>query len=204
MINDKMLSDLRNSVSKIVSAKRFSHICGVERCAMRLGEAIIPERLAEVRAAALLHDISKELPHQEQLRLLAEDGFPLEAEDIETEGVLHSFTAPIVIARDFPEYATADILSATRNHTVGRENMSIFEKIIFVSDYAEDTRAYESCIRVRERLFEGFEALSLEEKIARLDEACINSIDGALSALKRMGCPINSRMYKTRESLLRK
>ena len=204
MINDEMLDDLRLAVSLTVSPKRFAHICGVERCAVRLGEFLLPGRISELRAAALLHDVSKELKTEEHLRLLSEAKFPLTDEDRLAEGVLHSFTAPIVIKNRFPEYATDDILSATLNHTVGRENMSVFEKIIFVSDYAEETRKYASCIAVRERLFDNFDKLSQEERLKRLDLACLESIDGALEALKRMGSPINSRMYKTRDFLLKK
>jgi predicted HD superfamily hydrolase involved in NAD metabolism len=204
MINEKMLDELRTAVSFEVSAKRFEHICGVERCARRLGEYIIPEQVNELRAAALLHDVSKELPLDEQIALLKQNGFELTEEDMATEGVLHSFTAPIVIRKKFPNFATDNILRATENHTVGRENMSVFEKIIFVSDYAEDTRKYPSCIAVRERMFLNFEELSLNDRLRRLDNACLESIDGALGALKRMGAPINSRMYKTKDSLLKK
>ena len=204
MIDGRMLEELRVAVSKTVSVKRFSHVLGVERCAARLGEAIMPERTDELRAAALLHDISKELPVADQIAMLSADGFTLTEEDALTEGVLHSFTAPIVIRKHFPEFATPDILAATENHTVGRENMSVFEKIIFVSDYAEDTRKYSSCIAVRERLFEKFEGLLPEEKLKRLDRACLEAIDGAAEALGRMNMPINSRMYKTRDYLLKK
>jgi predicted HD superfamily hydrolase involved in NAD metabolism len=204
MIDNKMLDELRKAVSFKVSAKRFEHICGVERCAMRLGEYIIPEQIHELRAAALLHDVSKELPFDKHIALLKQSGFELTEEDMKTEGVLHSFTAPIVIKNKFPEFATDNILLATENHTVGRENMSVFEKIIFVSDYVEDTRKYSSCIAVRERLFLNFESLPIKERLKRLDRACIESIDGALSALKRMGSAVNSRMYKTRDSLLKK
>ena len=200
--SEQDLNELKELVEQRVSPKRFSHVLGVERCAARLASSLIPDSISEVRAAAILHDVSKQLPYAEQIDLLNEAGFELNDEDMLTEGVLHSFTAPIIIKRDFEKFSTDDILSATLKHTVGDEEMSIFDKIIFISDYAEDTRTYDSCIMVRDRLFEGFEVLPYSDKVKRLNEACLESIDGALEALKRLGSPINSRMYKTREMLL--
>lgn len=204
MITDAMLGALTEEVSRRVSPKRFSHVLGVERCAALLGEYILPERVNELRAAAILHDVTKELPSDEHIRLLTESGFPLTDEDKKTLGVLHSFTAPIVVKRDFSGFATDDVLLAVKNHTVGTSCMSTFEKIIFVSDYAEDTRTYESCIAVRKMLFDGMETLSLSERLKRLDEACLMSVDGALLALEKMGQPVNSRIFETRNALLRK
>ena len=197
----KILEDLRIAVSARVSEKRFSHILGVERCAVSLGKIFLPDSVDELAAAALLHDVTKEIPTDLQIKMLEEAGFALTEEDKSTEGVLHSFTAPIVIKRDFPQFATDNVLLAVGNHTVGRENMSIFEKIIFISDYAEDTRRYESCKQVRRALFDGIEDLGGDDLIKRLDMAMLMSVDGALSALERMGQRINSRMYLTRNSL---
>ena len=197
----KILEDLRIAVSARVSEKRFSHILGVERCAVSLGKIFLPDSVDELAAAALLHDVTKEIPTALQIKMLEEAGFALTEEDKSTEGVLHSFTAPIVIKRDFPQFATDNVLLAVGNHTVGRENMSIFEKIIFISDYAEDTRRYESCKQVRRALFDGIEDLGGDDLIKRLDMAMLMSVDGALSALERMGQRINSRMYLTRNSL---
>ncbi len=198
------LEKLRRRVSEKVSQKRFSHILGVERCAVYLGKLILPDVVDELSAAALLHDIAKEIPYDEQIKLLEDNDFDLSEEDRKTPGVLHSFTAPIIIKKYFPEFATDNILSSVLYHTVGRENMSIFEKIIFISDYCEDTRKYDSCIKVRMSLVEGIEELSYEKKLERLDTACLLSIDGALDALNRCNVPINSRMYLTRNSLLKK
>lgn len=204
MITDDMLVSLRAEVAKRVSQKRFSHVLGVERCAAELATYILPEKLYELRAAAILHDVTKEIPYAEQIKILEDAGISLTDEDRATEGVLHSFTAPVIVKRDFEAFATDDILAAVRNHTVGDEDMSTFEKIIFISDYAEDTRTYESCKAVRKMLFENIAELCMEERLNRLDKACLASIDGALEALKRCSRPINSRMYKTRNSLLKK
>ncbi len=198
------LNDLRKKVSERISEKRFLHTLGVERFAVFLGRLLLPDMVDQLSAAALLHDISKEMPYETQIELIKKSNFNLTEEDIITRGVLHSFSAPMVIKNDFPDFATENILSAALNHTVGKADMSIFEKIIFISDYCEDTRTYESCLQVRSMLIDDIESLSYEEKVKRLDEACLMSIDGALDSLKRSNMSINSRMYLTRNSLIKK
>jgi len=203
IFTERQIDILRKRVEGSMSKKRFLHTVGVEKCAKGLGEIFIPDSVNELRAAALLHDIAKEIPKEDQIALLKESGVPLSNEDFSTEGVIHSFCAPLIIKRDFSEYASANILSAVFNHTVGEPDMSIFDKIIFISDYAEEGRTYPSCKRVREFLFFGLDSLSESERMVRLDEAVLMSIDGALEALTRMGAEINSRMYETRKSLIK-
>lgn len=201
LFTDDALEKLRIKIKERMSEKRFSHTLGVERCAKKLGELILPDRISELCAAALLHDISKEIPIEKQFEMLENNKFPLTDEDRKTVGVIHSFTAPYVIKDDFTDFYTSDIVSAVYNHTLACENMSVFDKIIFVSDYAEDTRRFESCIRVREFLLSGIEKLSHEERLVRLDNAVLAAINGALEALERMGQPINSRIFISKKYL---
>ena len=199
--NDK-IAELRDRVRDRLSAKRFAHVLAVEDCAAKLGRYMLPSRVNELRVAALLHDISKELPTEEHIRLLIEDGFALTDEDRASAPILHSFTAPIIVKRDFSNFATPDVLSAVFKHTVGDSDMSIFDKIIFISDYVELTRSYNSCIMVRNFLFDNFDRLNEAEREKRLNESCIASIDGALDALSRSKSVINPRMLMTKKSLL--
>lgn len=193
--------ELRSSVEKKLSKKRFLHVLGVEECAAKIGERIIPESVFELRAAALLHDISKEIDIAEQLSMLSLDGFPLTDEDKTTEGIIHAFSAPIVIKRDFPDFATKNIISAVLKHTVGAEEMTVFDEIILLSDYIEKNRVFDSCVKCREFFFEKFDSLSKNELTLHLAEACIRAMDGADEALRRMNLPVNSRMKIARSFL---
>ena len=55
-ITEEMLSHLRENVEKGMSAKRYNHTKEVEKMAARLAEIYCPEKILELRAAALLHD----------------------------------------------------------------------------------------------------------------------------------------------------
>ena len=126
--------ELKAAVEARMSQKRFLHTLGVVKAARQLGEELMPEKIQSLTVAAHLHDIAKELPTEELLTLSSEYGYVTTEEDMNSPQVLHSFAAPAVIKRDFPEYASEEILSAVFKHTTGDGEMSVFDEIIFLSD----------------------------------------------------------------------
>ncbi len=197
------LNELRESIRLRLSEKRFRHTVGVENCAVLLGKLLLPDKLEELRAAALLHDIAKELDTRSQLKLIDEFNIRLSDEDRATLPALHSFAAAPVISRDYPEYATEDILSAVSKHTLGAPKMSTFDKIIYISDFVEEGRAYSSCKSVREYLLPKIaSATAHEERIAILNRAIVMSIDFTIDSLQEREIGVNSVTIKTKNSLL--
>ena len=156
-LSSKELSTLREKVRLSLSEKRFLHTLGVEKAARKIAEFCLPDMKDELSVAALLHDIAKEYDTEALLRFIDEDGIILSDVDRLTAAALHSYAAPCVIKKYFPEYATKEILNACRNHTLGSADMSLFEEIIFIADYIEDGRSYDSCINVRDKLYSSFE-----------------------------------------------
>ena len=69
MFNEKDLRSLSDVVERRLSDKRFLHTKGVEEEIVRLGEIYLPDKIPELRAAALLHDLAKELPIEEQIAI---------------------------------------------------------------------------------------------------------------------------------------
>lgn len=204
MITDQQLNALRNTVRSALSEKRFSHTLGVEECARELGEMFLPEEeLNGLCAAALLHDITKELSEEEHLRLIRQEGITLPACDVGAVALYHAVTAPIVIRRDYPDFADPQILRAVRLHTVGEENMNNFEKIIFLADYVEKNRTYISCVNVRDYLF-GSLAEGEEDPLRILDTAVLKEIDFTMTSLIRKGAYLSEATLRARNSILRK
>ena len=196
-----MLDTLRESVAKKLSEKRYNHTLGVELTAERLAKIFLPEKVNEIRAAALLHDISKEYSEAELVNLLKQSANIFES-DYKTPAAYHAFCAPTVIQRDFPEYATSEILSAVFNHTTGSESMSLFDKIIFISDYIEPGRKYYQCIETGNRLFTSLKSCSTEkEQIFCLDSAVLSALSNTVAALYERGAHINIRTLRAKEAL---
>ena len=190
---------LKERVRERLSERRFRHTLGVCELATFLADGIVPNMRDEVYCAAMLHDVAKELPIEEQLKLI--DRVRISEEDLKTPSVYHAFAAVSVILRDFPEYATENVLSAAFNHTTGAPDMSLFDCIIFVSDFAEAGREYPSCLEVRKKLLTYIaEAKTLEEKRFALFKATYDTANATIEALSRMQKKINSRTLLTKNA----
>ena len=182
--NEQLLR-LREAVSQRMSKKRFLHTEGVLRAAVRLGELLLPDECSALSAAALLHDVAKELDDNTLLALAS-----LTQQNAENlpRAVLHSFAAVAVIERDFPEFDNAIIKNAVKNHTLGSPDMSIFDRIIFVADFIEQGRVYLPSCELREKLFRELElARNNDERIRALNAAVVFEIEATESHLLASG-----------------
>lgn len=202
-INEQQFLSLKNEVGKLMSEKRFHHTVRVVDAAEKLAKYCAPALINEAKVAALLHDVTKELPENEQLALLREDNVILDNEDYESPAVLHSFTAPIFIKKHFPEYATSEILTAVKHHTVGSPDMSVLDEIVFLSDYIEDGRVYETCAKARWFVWSSMSDDN-SNNLKVLHKACVGAIDNTLTNLISRKKMINTKNILTRNALLSK
>jgi predicted HD superfamily hydrolase involved in NAD metabolism len=194
------IDSLRLEVGKRLSPKRFIHTLGVAKTAALIGEKIMPEDVNELRAAALLHDISKEYSAAEHFDLIKRQKLSFTDEDEKIPALWHSITAPSVVSSDFPEFATKDIMSAVYNHTVGTPKMSVFDEIIFISDYAEEGRTYKSCIEVHEHLIKNVSKENkYEDNLSALHAASYKAILSTIFSLSSRSEKINGRTFLTKE-----
>ena len=191
-------------VGNRMSTRRFAHTLGVVKMAERLASLCLPNKSDELVCAAYLHDVTKELSYQEHIELINKGGLLLDGEDLNTEAILHSFSASYVIKRDFPTFATVDILSAVYNHTIGSPDMSVFDEIIFLSDFIEETRSYNASIELRNFVFERMLDGDIDNNVRVLHEACVISIDKTVLHLIEEKRAINSKNILTRNALLGK
>ena len=197
--DNESIKELALQVKGRLSEKRYLHTLGVERLAKYLGNIRLPNNLDEISAAALLHDIAKEISFDEQIALLRDSEVDQTEEDLSVKPALHSIAAIPLINRDFKEFATDDILSSVANHTLGAPGMSVFDEIIFISDYAEEGRTYYSCIEIRDYLLSNIKAdNSPSDNVAALHNAVLKSIIYTVDSLKKRGDIINSRTLKTK------
>ena len=135
MITPVQIENLREKVASVLSEKRMKHVLAVEDMAFRLGLLYFfqdDEALILLRAAALLHDVTKELSDEEQLAILESYSVKPLPEELASMPTIHALTAALVIPERFPKFADQRVIDAVRYHTTGREGMSVFEKIIFL------------------------------------------------------------------------
>ena len=200
-----MINKLHSRVKEKLSEKRFAHTLGVVKMAEYLGKKCLPNMIEELMYAAYLHDITKEVSDDTQNELLSRCGFELTENEWLSKPIHHSYTAPIVIKRDFPEYATENVLSAVLKHTVLDPEMSLFDEIIFIADFIEDGRKYDVCREARRDLLSSLEGeTDVEKKLCILHLSVLRVIDFTIKYLENKGKAVNSRMLLARKSIARK
>lgn len=165
-ITPEQLDALRQQVRTVLSVNRLTHTLSVEEEAAGMAGLLLPEKENAVRAAALLHDITKQMPLPQQEALCRSAGIVLTAEDLAAPKTLHARSAPARILAEFPTFATPEILDAVRLHTTGGAGMSVFSKIIFLADYTEPLRPYPACRETRASFW--WEMNAAESAAARL------------------------------------
>ncbi len=194
--SEESICKLRESVKKLMSAKRFLHTLGVEAAAANISKHVAPNLNSRARVAALLHDVTKEISSVELIKKYALS--PSE-EDLSAPETLHAITAPPFITEHFPEFSDDGILFAVETHTVADPEMTLLGKIIFVADYIEEGRSIDNSHTLRHRLYSELEsANNREEALKALDFAVLSSIDYTTEYLIKIG-----KKPHTKTSLLR-
>ena len=110
-IRAEMLDSLRAAVKDSMSPYRFAHTAGVEQTVAELA-LLFGVEATTLRAAALLHDITKEWSAEKALAYLAENGISLRPDETVSPKVYHGITAVPYIKEAYAPYATEALLSA--------------------------------------------------------------------------------------------
>lgn len=194
---------LRESVMSGMSEYRFTHTAEVEKMVLRLGELYAPDKLDLLRAAALLHDVTKEYPtekHAEMLRCAGESIGELELLSYKT---LHARSAVVEIKEKYPEFADEELLLAVRYHTTGRADMSLCEMLIYLADYIDESRKFEDCVRLRSYFWDANpEQMSREDREKHLLSTLLLSFDLTLMSLLVEGAPVSEDSVSARNSII--
>ena len=161
---DEMLDALRERIRPYLKAKRYEHTLAVEREVARLGEIYLPEDVNRLRAAALLHDITKKLDLSEHLQICNRFDIMFGAHPEMEKKLFHSRTAPAVIKEEFEGFYDDEIISAVRWHTTGRDGMSVFEALVYLADYIEETRTFEDCVTLRKYFYSNLSLAEISPK----------------------------------------
>lgn len=183
MIKEIILKDLLIELKD--KPNRLKHVLGVRDTALDFGKKFKLD-LDILETAALLHDITKYYTLKQNKEII--DRYFKETEKIYkyyNENILHALSA-YVLAKEKYNIKDGEILNSILNHTVGRADMSMYEKVIFISDYIEPNRTYKSCVKVR--------------KIAEtsLDKAVFTAIDDSIKFYENNGGLIPLVAYEAR------
>ncbi|MGE4282456.1 MAG: bis(5'-nucleosyl)-tetraphosphatase (symmetrical) YqeK [Clostridia bacterium] len=182
MDESKMIEKLEG----LLTPCRFKHSIGVRDTAVGLAK-IYGGDAEKARIAGLLHDCAKDVKKQQILQQC--DNFGIVLDEIEkTEFRLVHGPLGVKFAQCYFGIEDKEILNAIYYHTVGKENMDILTKIIYLADFIEPNRD-----------FPGVENLRKTAQ-KNLDKAIVLAIDGTILHVLEKGrlihpSTINARNY---------
>ena len=128
-------------LKKHLDEKRMNHSVGTAECARDLASkyGIDPQK---AYVAGLLHDCAKCFSNDKLLGII-EQYLNIEEDEKMSPKTWHAPVSAYVAEHEL-HVTDSEIISAIRWHTVGKENMTTFEKIIFIADKVETRTRYKS------------------------------------------------------------
>lgn len=179
---------LRKKSCEYLKPTRIPHVIGCAQEAIALAKRWGEDPdLAE--EAGLLHDITKKLTTEEQLKLCDKYGIILDTNEKNNYKLFHAKTGA-AFAQDV--FGISDeVYSSIWWHTTGRENMTLLDKIIYLADYIEPNRDFEGVDKIRKLAYEN------------LDDALILGLRMSINNLKERGINPHKNTQKALEWLVR-
>jgi len=176
-----------------LTEERYNHTLGVKDAAIELAKryGLNSEKAG---LAGLLHDCAKCLKNEDLLDIIN-----TKCQNIEKSELLNykTYHAPVgeTFARDIFKIDDPEILSAIRCHTLGKTDMTTFEKIIFLADKIEaNTRPFE----YRKKLWDILDEYDKIKTGLGLDMAlyeCFSSTIKSLVERHLAICPLTIDVY---------
>ncbi|GEM_PF-456688 len=181
-----MIEKIRKDLKTIFKddPNRLAHIEGVEKTALYFQKKFDLDR-DKIITACLLHDITKNKP-REYHETIIKDAYGTAIFNTYTPPLYHAFSAAFVAKEEYG-VTDKDVLSAIENHTVGKPAMTLFEKVIFISDYIEPTRPYKASKQVRKLAFQD------------IDLAVFTAIDKSIRLFESEEGSVPEIAYQARE-----
>ena len=162
-------NSIKKYLAKTLSAKRFIHSENTANTAERLA-IIYKENSEKAYLAGLVHDCTREIDIGVQKDMIEALGIEVDEFTLISKELIHAFTAEYLIVNEF-NIIDKEVISAVKFHTIGKENMTLLEKIIFLSDVIEPSRSFPGVDYIRQ--------LAMEN----IDEALLAAFDSTIKFL---------------------
>lgn len=186
MTIEQMTQKLRNTLEE----KRFNHSINVMDTAVKLAECHGAD-VEKARIAGLLHDCAKNYPKEELYSLCDKYGIYLDATAKKEAGLLHGFVGAYLLKE---EYGVDDeeIFDAVYYHTIGKPDMPLLTKIIFIADCIEPMRKAPWVDEIRDAVY------------TDIDTALIIQLDNTIRCVLKKGTLLHTNTVDTRNFYIEK
>ena len=132
-----LINVIKNDMKRELTEKRFLHCERVMNKACELAE-IYNVDINQVAVAGLTHDIAKEIPYLETMKLINENSIEVDEIELANPKLLHGPVGAFLVKKRYG--LCENIQNAIKLHTRTSKDMTVLDKIIFVADKIEDGR----------------------------------------------------------------
>lgn len=160
------IDEIKNYLKENLSSERYFHTLGVMQEAIELAKRYNAD-IKKAEIAGLLHDNAKCMTKEDLRKFISENLPDLDKNELKNYKTLH---APVgaYFAKEKFKISDPEIISAIRWHTLGRVNMTLLEKIVFLADKIEkNTRDIEYRNQIIKILDENEGKLGLNKALFR-------------------------------------
>lgn len=177
---------IRRELEKELKKDRYDHTLGVMYTASSLA-MVYDVNLEQALLAGLLHDCAKNRSIPDQLKLAKKHHIQLTESELEMPALIHAKLGAFLAEHSYGVH-DREVLDAIIYHTTGKADMTVLEKILYISDYIEPGR---------DRL----ETLPIIRKIAftDIDKAVFMVSEATLNFLKKTGRKVDHTTEVTYE-----
>ncbi|MCL2336115.1 MAG: bis(5'-nucleosyl)-tetraphosphatase (symmetrical) YqeK [Firmicutes bacterium] len=182
------LAFYRQRLKEMLSAKRFEHSLRVMDTAVQLA-AIHGVNARQAALAGLLHDCARSLSGETLLTMAREFKLSLHEVDLALPMLLHAPVGACLLRRDFG-IADEAVLRAVSVHTLGDEQMTLLDQILFVADKIEPGRQVQEAAKLWDLAHQ------------QLGLALLQCYDLSVSYALSIGDPVHPQMIEARNRLL--
>ncbi len=131
-------AEIEKKLKKYLDKDRLLHTLGVMYTASALAMAHGAD-IEQAQIAGLLHDCAKCISNKKKLKLCMKNQIELSPSEKQNTFLIHAKLGAY-IAKEQYKVSDAEVLSAIRWHTTGKEDMTKLEKIVYIADYIEPGR----------------------------------------------------------------
>ena len=180
---------MREKLKTVLTEKRFNHSVGVMETAVQMAKHF-GANVEKTAIAALLHDCAKNYSKAEMFELCNKYGVLIDEICKVSTGLIHGFLGAEIAHRHYG-VDDPEIYDAIYYHTVGKPDMSLMTKIIYIADGIEPARHYDGVDLIREMVYED------------IDRALVLQIDYTLRSVIGRGALIHTNTIDTRNFYLK-
>ena len=180
----EQLKHISKQMKKELDKSRYQHTLGVMYTASCLAMRYESD-MQQAMLAGLLHDCAKCISGEKQRSLCKKNHIPIRDAEYKNPVLLHAKLGAFLAST---EYGIKDkeVLHAIEVHTTGAPDMSLLDKILFVSDYIEPNREKApNLTEIRKLAFES------------IDEAVFRILEDTIHFLNQRKNSMDDRTYDT-------